>query len=221
MPVSLDALIDQLKTGATASEVYGVVAPSNRSRATVEKVLDEAVEVLATEGVSGLSFRALARRCDMRLSNLQYYFATQDALLTAVTRHASAARLEELRARGALTLPDLRERFHAYLDFCMDRARTPRAQAIASGLKDLAQRLDGPAKHFGAACQFHIHILEEMVAAFSSDLPAQTVTHKAVMIAGLVDTVGPMCGMAYAPPEGLREAILTQASDIAGATAGL
>ncbi|WP_417262557.1 TetR/AcrR family transcriptional regulator [Celeribacter sp.] len=216
MTLSLDALIDQLKTGATASEVYGVAAPSSRSRATVVKVLDEAVEVLATEGVSGLSFRALARRCDMRLSNLQYYFATQDALLTAVTRHALASRLEELRDRGALTLPDLRERFRAYLDFRMDRSAAPRAQAITTGLKDLAQRLDGPAEYFAASCQFHIRSLADMVRAFSPDTPPETVAHKAVMIAGLIDAVGPICGKSYTPPEGLRAAILTQASEIAG-----
>lgn len=216
MPLTLDALIEQLKTGAATNEIYGVSAPSSRSRATVEKVLEEAVEVLASDGVSGLSFRALARRCDMRLSNLQYYFTTQDDLLTALTRYALVERFEELRRKGTLKMPDPRERFHAYLTFRMDRAADPRARLITTAIKDLAQRHDGPAKHFAATCRFHNAVLEDMIAELSPDPDAAETARKAAMIAALLDSLGPVGGCLYEPPAGLRGAVLEQAHRLAG-----
>jgi|GEM_PF-6397002 Transcriptional regulator len=216
MSLSLDETLAHLSSGHTPNELYGVAAPSAKSRATVEKVLEEAETILAEEGVAGLTFRALARRCDMRLSNLQYYFATQEDLLTAVTRYVLARRLSELKARGTLRLTDMAQRFTAYLEFRMDRAADPRARAITTGLKDLALRQDGPAQHFVQTCRFHTGMLEDMISALAPDIPAQDVSRKAVMIAALVEAVGPVCGRHFEPPEGLRRAILLQARSITG-----
>jgi AcrR family transcriptional regulator len=216
MSLSLDEMLTQLSGHDSPNELYGVTAPSAKSRATVEKVLEEAEAVLAEEGVAGLTFRALARRCDMRLSNLQYYFATQEDLLTAVTRYVLVRRLSELKARGPLGLIEAPQRFTAYLEFRMERAADPKAQAITTGLRDLALRQDGPARHVAQICRFHTDLIEAMIAALAPETPSQEIRHKAVMIAALVEAVGPTCGRLFDRPEGLRSAILSQARSIVG-----
>ncbi|WP_460274107.1 TetR family transcriptional regulator [Celeribacter sp. ULVN23_4] len=216
MSLSLDDALLRLTSSDLPNELYGVTTPSPKSRATVEKVLEEAETVLAEDGVSGLSFRALARRCDMRLSNLQYYFSTQEDLLTAVTRYVLAQRLTELKERGPLGLVEVPQRFTAYLEFRMDRALDPRARSITTGLKDLAQREDGPALHFAETCRFHIDALKEMISLLTPKTAPEVVTYKAVMISGLVDSLGPTCGKLLDAPEGLRNAILAQARSMVG-----
>ncbi|ATG49178.1 hypothetical protein CEW89_17340 [Celeribacter ethanolicus] len=216
MSLSLDATLAQLSSSDSPNELYGVTAPSAKSRATVEKVLEEAEAVLAEEGVAGLTFRALARRCDMRLSNLQYYFATQEDLLTAVTRYVLVRRLSELQARGPLGLIETPQRFTAYLEFRMERAADPKAQAITTGLRDLALRQDGPARHVAQICRFHTGVLEDMIALLAPDISEQDIRRKAAMIAALVEAVGPTCGRMFDLPEELRPAILSQARSIVG-----
>lgn len=47
-------------------------------------ILDHALTLLIETGDSGLSMRKLADSANMRLSNLQYYYKTRDALLSAM-----------------------------------------------------------------------------------------------------------------------------------------
>lgn len=47
-------------------------------------ILDAAVEQLVEAGYAGFSIRQVAERAGLRLSNLQYYFPTRDALLEAL-----------------------------------------------------------------------------------------------------------------------------------------
>ncbi len=51
---------------------------------TRARVLTTARAVLVEHGYEGLVLRAVAARCGMQLGNLQYYFATREALLLAV-----------------------------------------------------------------------------------------------------------------------------------------
>lgn|GEM_PF-747962 len=48
------------------------------------RVLECARQVLVAEGYDALALRDLAKRCNMQLGNLQYYFPTRDALLEAI-----------------------------------------------------------------------------------------------------------------------------------------
>jgi AcrR family transcriptional regulator len=89
-------------------------------------ILDAAVRLIANEGLSGLSIRAVANEAGVSLAQVQYYFRTKDDLVAAAFEHASAqfltrltAALERprsvrrLRAAIALWLPldDERERW--------------------------------------------------------------------------------------------------------------
>lgn len=219
----LSRILDDMKRGAASAVgtggkmAYGVPTPSARSQATVEKVLEEALEVLADEGVAGLSFRALARRCDMRLSNLQYYFTTQEHLLSAITRFALAQRFQNLLEAEVLSIPEPLARLDAYLDFCMDRAEFARARTIITGLRDLAQRLDGPAAPFAEAYRFHHQVILTVLTETHPTASEGDLAQRAAMISALIDTVGPTGGRAFAPPEGLREAIRREVARLASA----
>lgn len=62
------------------------VLTMKRGTASRARILDTAREILAAEGLEGFVMREIAKRADMRLGNLQYYFPTRDDLLEAVIR---------------------------------------------------------------------------------------------------------------------------------------
>ncbi|MBS2534637.1 TetR/AcrR family transcriptional regulator [Catenulispora sp. NF23] len=51
------------------------------------ELLDRLAEVIAENGIEGVSIRTLASRADVSIGTVQYYFATKDELLRAVWLH--------------------------------------------------------------------------------------------------------------------------------------
>ncbi|WP_224503186.1 TetR/AcrR family transcriptional regulator [Celeribacter litoreus] len=211
----LSRMLTELASDGTSKLTYGIQTPSARSKATVEKVLIEGLEVLATDGAWGLSFRALARKCDMRLSNLQYYFTTQEDLFTSITRFALGQFLRNLEDTGALSMNTPEERLSAYLDFRLRRANDLRLRAISVGIKDLAIRHNGPADFFARTCVFLNEQVAAIVRGMTAELPEDEALRRAAIINTIVDAMGPSCGQAYKAPTGLQEAIFDQAHRIA------
>lgn len=70
---------------------------SNRGQARRDAVLETAREVLVEEGFDQFVLRRVAAKADMKLGNLQYYFATRDDLLEAVILAEFDRDLEALR----------------------------------------------------------------------------------------------------------------------------
>lgn len=56
----------------------------SKQNAKTEALLDAALELLKLEGDFGLTMRKVAGRCEMSLSNVQYYFKNKDQLLKAM-----------------------------------------------------------------------------------------------------------------------------------------
>ncbi|XVV00552.1 TetR/AcrR family transcriptional regulator [Actinosynnema sp. CA-248983] len=84
-------------------------APQNTERRA--RLLEAAVEVLATQGAHGLSHRAVDRRAGVPLDTAKNYFPTRDDLFEGLGQHVLTQRLGEVSAftdgRADLTFADL------------------------------------------------------------------------------------------------------------------
>ena len=79
-----------------------------RRRETIEQVLDVAVEVMAEQGVVGLTLGEVARRMGIRPPSLYVYFDSKHALYDALFERGGRLLLEHLRAVEAqMTEKDL------------------------------------------------------------------------------------------------------------------
>lgn len=65
---------------------------------TREKVFTEARRIIIEQGFDALAMRDLAKRCEIRLGNLQYYFATRDAVAIAVVTAEAEGDIEAVNA---------------------------------------------------------------------------------------------------------------------------
>ena len=60
------------------------LAPTPKGNSTCDRIVAAARKKLVENGVDGFSLRELATSLDLKLSNVQYYFKTREALLLHV-----------------------------------------------------------------------------------------------------------------------------------------
>jgi AcrR family transcriptional regulator len=118
----------------TAAASPGTPRPDRRARRrqeTIEEILDIAQQVMAEEGVNGLSLSEVARRLGVQPPSLYKYFDSLMDVYDALFRRGQTIHLETLRAAGQQAEPGL-DTLHALLDasgrWCI--ANSPIAQLL-------------------------------------------------------------------------------------------
>jgi AcrR family transcriptional regulator len=79
------------------SEAVPLDRRQRRRQETIEEVLDHAIEIMADEGVAGLSLGEIARRMGFRPPSLYVYFPSKHALYDALFKRGWELLLEDLR----------------------------------------------------------------------------------------------------------------------------
>jgi AcrR family transcriptional regulator len=91
----------------TTTESVPVDRRHRRRLETIEEVLDHAVEIMATDGVAGLSLGEIARRMGIRPPSLYVYFPSKNALYDALFARGWRELLETMRAYEAAEPPEV------------------------------------------------------------------------------------------------------------------
>ncbi|TDQ01074.1 TetR/AcrR family transcriptional regulator [Labedaea rhizosphaerae] len=74
------------------------VPQQDRSRATRQRLLEAAIDCLATVGWSGSTVAVVAERAGVSRGATQHHFPTREDLVTAAVEHISSQRIDALRA---------------------------------------------------------------------------------------------------------------------------
>src|SRR5262245_2556059 len=88
---------------------------ARRRQETIEEILDIAQDVMAEEGVNGLSLSEVARRLGVQPPSLYKYFDSLMDVYDALFRRGQAAHLDALRAASDGAEPGL-DALHAILE---------------------------------------------------------------------------------------------------------
>src|SRR3954447_23615029 len=81
-----------------AEPVIAIDRRQRRRQESIEEILDVALELMAEQGVAGLSLGEVARRLGIRPPSLYVYFASKNALYDAVFARGSREVLDAIRA---------------------------------------------------------------------------------------------------------------------------
>ena len=92
---------------------------SEQGKATAQRVIDAARELLMTKGHAQFSVRNVAAQAELHLANVQYYFPTRDDLVRAIVKDIDARYRAAYTQALANAPPDRVARFRAILKFAL------------------------------------------------------------------------------------------------------
>lgn len=152
---------------------------SAKGRWRREAILEAAEEILIGEGYAGFSMRKVADQLDIRLSNVQYYFSSPDAVIDALFNRALNNAREELEA-GADDLQSL-------VRVALDGQGSAHSCRLFWELWALSARDSGIA---GAVNRFYAayrDAIEERIKALNPALKAAVRRRRAILIMSLIE----------------------------------
>jgi AcrR family transcriptional regulator len=170
-------------------------AAREKGRAREAEIIAAAREVLANEGYEQFTLRNVAERVGMRMSHLQYYFATKGDLVRALLAQV-AAEYEQKSAEILAQVPDTpTARFMAWIDFLLQDCWDSRTRHFFIQLWGLAESEDASSgellKEFYAT---DIREIRQLLAELSPHLGATLLTQRATIVAGVVEGMMLMVG---------------------------
>jgi AcrR family transcriptional regulator len=190
-------------SGTDSEHIYGVAATSERRRNTVNRLLEEAKNIISEEGMSALTFRKLSGQCEMAVSNLQYYFPSSKDLIHALIRSIITEYLETLMNGSFLEISDPEQCLRTFLEVQMKDVQKKRTNAIFMALWDLAQRDSVVSKWLGELYSVERSLLTSMLAEIHPHESKREISERSAVIASLIEGMMPLFGPAAQPASDL------------------
>ncbi len=153
---------------------------SPKGRRRRESILDAAETLLIEDGYAGFSMRKLSEQLGIRLSNVQYYYATPHAVIDALFVRALERARIELESGIAVDLQSLVR----YALGSQDSARSCRLfwelWALSARDADVARTVN----HFYAAYR---NAIEQCIQALEPRMPVAARRRRAILIMSLLE----------------------------------
>lgn len=186
-------------SGIDDDHIYGIPATSERRRDTVSRVLEEAKNIIADEGMSALTFRKLSNRCNMGVGNLQYYFPSSEDLIHALMRCIITEYLQELLNGSFQYICNPEQRLKKFLEVQIEDIQNKRTNSIFLALWDMAQRDTFVSRWLGELYSVERSLLISMLAEIHPLESQREIGYKAATIASLVEGMMPLYGPVAQP----------------------
>jgi AcrR family transcriptional regulator len=197
-----------MTTGASAA------APRRNSRvkgrAREAEIIAAARDLLAGNGYEQFTLRNVAERAGLRISHLQYYFATKGDLVRGLLESV-AADYSAQSAQVMAQVPDTpTARFMAWIDFLLQDCWDPRTRHFFIQLWGLVESEDAYTgqllqEFYATDISEILHLLQDL----SPHLDASLLGQRAAIIAGVIEGVMLMVGSGSADADA-RKALLAE-----------
>lgn len=163
-------------------------AQRRSGKKTATRILQATYDLLVEGNIETFSMRNVAKRAEISLANLLYYFSSREDLIRALSSYVNnhyAATFEESKAK----LPDSpEERFREVLRFCMREDTTPATRRFFIQFWALLGAIDDfEGEYLEKSYDVIIALLSEYIQPMCPDLSAVEVKQRATMIAMLIE----------------------------------
>lgn len=192
---------------SSVSELQPATARSQRSKGKAREadILAAARELLANDAQEQFTLRHVALRAGMRLSHLQYYFATKGDLVRALLQSV-AADYAATTARVLAAVPDTpTARFMAWIDFLLADCWDPKTRHFFIQLWGLVEAEDAySGRLLQEFYETDIAEIRRLLHDLSPHLDEALMYHRAVIIAGIIEGMMLMVGSGPTDAEARR-----------------
>jgi AcrR family transcriptional regulator len=152
----------------------------SKGKNTASEILSSAIKVFIAEGYAGFSLRKVAAAADVKLSNLQHYFPSKDALLEAmmmVEIEAYLASFEEIRSHGSAE-----QQLAELVEMVVEDLKTKKTTIFFPELWSLSNHHQAMTKHMDAMYRRYRLVVKEIIRAINPALNDRQVKHLALFI---------------------------------------
>ncbi len=152
----------------------------SKGKNTASEILSSAIKVFIAEGYAGFSLRKVAAAAEVKLSNLQHYFPSKDALLEAmmmVEIEAYLASFEEIRSHGSAE-----QQLAELVDMVVEDLKTKKTTIFFPELWSLSNHHQAMTKHMDAMYRRYRLVVKEIIRAINPALNDRQVKHLALFI---------------------------------------
>ncbi|TFH68585.1 TetR/AcrR family transcriptional regulator [Gammaproteobacteria bacterium LSUCC0057] len=152
----------------------------SKGKNTASEILSSAIKVFIAEGYAGFSLRKVAAAAEVKLSNLQHYFPSKDALLEAmmmVEIEAYLASFEEIRSHGSAE-----QQLAELVDMVVEDLKTKKTTIFFPELWSLSNHHQAMTKHMEAMYRRYRLVVKEIIRAINPALNDRQVKHLALFI---------------------------------------
>ncbi|MEQ9452542.1 MAG: TetR family transcriptional regulator [Pseudomonadales bacterium] len=172
-----------------------------KGQETRERILLEGRKLLVAYGNGGLTMREVAKRCAIKLGNLQYYFASREVLLEAIISNEAEQDVATIRGVFASNKSS-RAKLQAIIDGLLQRWRGE--SAVVFSTLNLYSLHDANFKAlYTRIYAAHYKALEEAIAHVSPDASRKECARRARLMSALID------GAAYQTDVGRHASFMT------------
>lgn len=109
-----------------------------RTQLDPERWVNEAIDVLAKEGVAGLRVEALAKRCGVTKGSFYWHFKDRKALLDAVLEQWKIGRIRDIEKTTSITTGTERDQLHYAIEV-YGASRNRKGMSIELAVRDWAR----------------------------------------------------------------------------------
>lgn len=160
-----------------------IITPSLKPRSRVaaartqldpDRWIDEAIDVLAREGISGLRVEVLAKKCGVTKGSFYWHFKDRQALLDAVLEQWKRGRILDIEKTTSVTVGDERDQLHYAIEL-YGASKNRKGMSIELAIRDWARRDPGAAKVVEAVDLYRLECTRKLfVATGMSDAEAKS-----------------------------------------------
>ena len=145
-----------------------------RTQLDPDRWIDEAIDVLAREGISGLRVEVLAKKCGVTKGSFYWHFKDRQALLDAVLEQWKRGRILDIEKTTSVTVGDERDQLHYAIEL-YGASKNRKGMSIELAIRDWARRDPGAAKVVEAVDLYRLECTRKLfVATGMSDAEAKS-----------------------------------------------
>lgn len=178
-----------------ATTKFRAVPLTSKGSERVVAILEAAKTVLVEDGFAALSLREVARRADMTVGNMGYYFPSKDSLLVALAEHIFDRWDARFRRHLPPDLADGQAIFLHSIRFMIEENKRPKTKslllemwAMANRSRAIRRMMDTFYGRMRGWLEAMLHDLDPAMGAHTCRLRAALIT---AQIEGLMLLIGP------------------------------
>lgn len=149
-------------------------APAERTQLDPSRWVDNAIDVLASEGVTGLRVEVLAKRCGVTKGSFYWHFKDRQALLDAVLLRWKEGRIRDIEKTTSVSPGQERDQLHFAIEV-YGAVRNRKGMAIELAVRDWARHDAHAARIVESVDLYRLDCTRKLfVAAGMSDAEAKS-----------------------------------------------